>query len=96
MRHGEFYDERLKCRVRQINKTRARKLYDQGKTIYLQSCKMVFNSMWQSACPINKERESWGEKGETFDSVVDAFTYFNCDNERGKYPCFFVEVGDFA
>ena len=93
MKYGEFYDERLKCRVRQINKIRARKLYEQGVTIYLQSCKMVFKSMWQSACPISKDRASWGE---TFDTVVNAYTYYNCDNERGKYPCFFVKVEDVA
>ena len=93
MRYGEFYDEFLQCRVRQISKTRARRLYDEGKTVYLQSCKMRFRSVWTSPCPMNKESCAW--KDHTFDSLVNEYAYYNCDNERGKYPCFFVKVVDF-
>lgn len=91
MRHGEFYCHTLKTTIVQIARQRARRLYEQGKTIYLQSCNMRFNTMWQSACPINKERATWGE---TFDSVVNAFEYYNCDHERGKYPNYFVKKED--
>lgn len=37
---------------RRINKTTARKAHDNGKTIFMQSCNISFDSMWQSACPI--------------------------------------------
>ena len=30
--------------------------------------------------------------GSTFKQVVNDFKYYNCDNERGKYPIFFIEV----
>jgi hypothetical protein len=26
----------------------------------------------------------------TFEDIVNDFRYYNCDNERGKYPIFFV------
>lgn len=91
MRHGEFYCHTLKATIVQIAKQRARRLYEQGKTIYMQSCNMMFNTMWQSACPINKERAAWCE---TFDSVVNAFKHYNCDHERGKYPNYFVKKED--
>ena len=35
--------------VKRINKRIARKLFEQGKEFYMQSCNMHFNSMWQSA-----------------------------------------------
>lgn len=92
MRYGEFYCHTLKATIVQIAKQRARRLYEQGKTIYLQSCNMRFNGMWQSACPIDKETRSWEE--QTFDSLVNEYTYYNCDQERGKYPCFFVKKED--
>ena len=93
MRYGEFYDEHLRCRVRQVSKTRARRLYEDGKTIYMLACKMRYNNVWQSPCPMNKKLRAW--ENHTFDTIVNEFTFYNCDNERGKYPCFFVKVEDF-
>ena len=92
MRHGEFYCNSLKATIVQIAKQRARLLYEQGKTIYLQSCNMRFNTMWQSACPMSKESCQW--EGHTFDSLVNEYTYYNCDRERGKYPNYFVKKED--
>lgn len=92
MRHGEFYCNSMKCTIVQIAKQRARRLYEQGKTIYLQSCNMMFDGMWQSACPISHETRAWDE--QTFDSIVNEYTYYNCDCERGKYPNFFVKKED--
>ena len=92
MRHGEFYSNSMKATIVQIAKQRARRLYEQGKTIYLQSCNMRFNNMWQSACSMNKESCQWGE--HTFDSLVNEYTYYNCDQERGKYPNYFVKKED--
>lgn len=28
----------------------------------------------------------------SFDSLVNAFEYYNCDNERGTYSAFYVEA----
>lgn len=92
MRHGEFYCNTMKCTIVQISKQRARRLYEQGKTIYLQSCNMRFNTMWQSACPISHETRAWDN--QSFDSIVNEYTYYNCDHERGKYPNFFVKEED--
>lgn len=92
MKHGEFYCHSMKATIVQIAKQMARRLYEQGKTIYLQSCNMRFNNMWQSACPMNKESCQWGER--TFDSLVNEYTYYNCDHERGKYPNYFVKKED--
>ena len=30
--------------------------------------------------------------GSTFRQLVNDFKYYNCDNERGKYPIFFIEA----
>lgn len=92
MRHGEFYCHTLKTTIVQIAKQRARRLYEQGKTVYLQSCNMRFNTMWQSACHISKDNERWAE--QDFDKIVNEYTYYNCDRERGKYPNYFVKKED--
>ena len=92
MRHGEFYCNSMKCTIVQVSKPKARRLYNEGKTIYLQSCNMRFDNMWQSACPISKSTEQWID--QDFDKIVNEFTYYNCDNERGKYPNFFIKKED--
>ena len=94
MRQGEFYCHNLKATIVQITITKARRLYNEGKAIYLQSCNMRFNNMWQSACPISKSAEQWAE--QDFDRTVNEYTYYNCDNERGKYPNFFIKKEDAA
>lgn len=92
MRFGRFYSHDLKCMMVQVNIAKARRLYNEGKTVYMHGCMMRFDNMWQKPCPMEKEREAW--QGETFDTRVNAYTYYNCDNERGKYPCFFVKEVD--
>jgi hypothetical protein len=82
----------MKATIVQIAKQRARRLYEQGKTIYLQSCNMRFNTMWQSACPINIS-DKWSD-ADSFDGIVNDYVYYNCDHERGKYPNYFVKKED--
>lgn len=80
----------VRVRVKQVNKTTARKLYNEGKTVYLQSCNMSLNNPWQSPYPISKEDERWN--GSSFDGMVNGFQWWNCDAKRGRYANFFVEV----
>lgn len=80
----------LGVRVKQVNKTAARKLYNEGKTIYLNACNMRLNNPWTSLCPVSKDSEAWN--GDTFDGRINEFQYYGCDSERGKYVNFFVEV----
>lgn len=76
-----------KVKIKQVSKRTAQKVYDEGKTVYMQSCNMPFNSFWQSPCPANKN--NWEV---SFEQLVNEFMYYNCDSERGKYANFFVEV----
>ena len=78
-------------RVKQVNKTSARKHYDEGKTIYLLACNMRVNNQWQGLCLVNKSDVPEAFM-QSFDSVVNDFKYYNCDLERGTYPIFFIEV----
>ena len=43
--------------------------------------------MWQGPFMINKR-----DSDISFENKVNYFTYYNCDNERGKYPVFFIEI----
>jgi hypothetical protein len=44
--------------VKKVIKPTARKAFDAGKTVYLQSSNMPFKNVWQSACPVTKDFEN--------------------------------------
>lgn len=91
MAHYEpFYSETFKASMLQVTKTQAKKLFEQGKTIYLHPCKMRFDNVWQSPIPISDSTwDSWD-----FDKYVSNFEVYNCDGERGKYAHFFIQTNN--
>ena len=80
----------------QISKTAAKKLFDNGGTILLQSSNMVFDNVYQSPFETNKKSDffisSISSEEKWFDLICSDYCYYNCDNERGKYINFFKEV----
>lgn len=81
--HGQLYDEQIT--IERVNKQKAKRLFNEGKTIYLQSCNMYPFGVWQSLCPIDSE------KGD-FDQICNEYGYYNLDNERGKYIHFYIKT----
>ena len=88
MKYGTFYSKSLEKTVKQINKVKAERLYNSGKTIYMQSCNMRFDNIWQRPVDVSNDMQQYD--GYTFDQICNNYICFNCDNFRGKYPCFFV------
>jgi len=84
-----------------INKRAAEKAYNDGKTLYILPCKVKFENMWIK--PIRAHKDSLTTissdgfnttitRNREFETLVNAFTYYNCCNELGKYPAFFIEI----
>lgn len=53
---------------------------------------MKVSNPWQNPYCISKAHitDPFALRISEFDRVVEAYQYYNCDNERGKYPIFFV------
>ena len=83
---GTFYGETIT--IHQVQKRTAKKLFESGETIFLQSCKMRPFGAWSTCYDINKERVN----GANFESIVNNFEYYNCDNERGLYTTFYKKM----
>jgi len=86
----KFYSHDLKCEVKQVQKRTARKLFDDGRTIYLHASNMMFDNMWQHPMPCEKNGYSF--VGYTFDQICDSYATYNCDSERGRYIKFYVKA----
>ena len=69
-----------------IRKDVARRLFDQGRIIYLTPSKIAASdsSMWIKPYPINNRA------GENFDDLVNRYEYYNCCYELGYYTNFWL------
>lgn len=80
---GVLYGEQ--CTLERISKKKAKKMFDAGATIYLQTSKFRPFGVWSQAMPIEKADES-------FESVVNSFEYYNCGYEQGYYTHFYRKI----
>ena len=72
--------------MKKITKVTARKLYNEGKEFWITACNM------RPETGILIGSASFERMADIpFDTMVDSFTYYNCDNERGRYPAYYVE-----
>ena len=67
-----------------ITKTAARKIYTEGKRVYVLPCNMRTNSVWMSPMEIPTDRD--------FDKFCNEYQYYNCNSETGKRIAFYKEV----
>ena len=71
--------------MRKINKTTARKLYNDGKAITLYPSKVRPGNPWISGLDIEKALHG------DFDSMIDMFEVYNCNyNETGKRVAYYT------
>ena len=83
---GDFYGETIT--ISQIQKRTAKKLFESGETIYMQACNMHPFGMWSTCFDITEERAG----GDTFETTVNLFEYYNCTTETGLYTTFYKRI----
>ena len=81
-----------------VNKTVARKLFNQGKTISLYPCKANIHSKWIEPFTIQKDAiantmPNQSDKTIDFDKIVNNFEAYNCNYELGMYAAYYVHRG---
>ena len=82
---GTYYGEKIT--LEQVQKRTAKKLFNSGETIYIQSSNFHPFGVWSQCIEVNNK------DGETFDSIVNSFEYYNCNNnETGKYATFYKRI----
>ena len=71
--------------MERINKRVARKLFNEGKTLWITACNM------RPECGLLMNAGTYENELVDFDMFVNSFTYYNCNNETGRYPAFYIE-----
>ena len=73
--------------MKRIDKRIARKLYEAKKPFFICACNMYYTTGFY----VDKNFSLRYEYIDSFDKLVNAFEYYNCDNERGRYAAYYVE-----
>lgn len=72
--------------MKQLTKPQARKAYEARKVIIIAPCKCRVDGPF--AFRMNPD---WIDEFNSFDQMVSNFTYYNCNNEMGRYPRFYID-----
>jgi hypothetical protein len=83
-----------------INKQKAKRLYNEGKKIYIVPVKVYpdFKGQWIKPFELQYTNEMKQRDVEypglafehTFDSRINNFEYYNCNPELGNYTAFYI------
>jgi hypothetical protein len=66
-----------------INRQEARKLHEEGDSVYLLPSKANINSVWWEPAELDKEQD--------FDKFISEYRFYNCNKETGKGIIFYKE-----
>lgn len=72
-------------KMKKINKTEAKALYNKGRVIYLVPGNANLRSPWVHPISISKKR------GGSFDKNVNSFEYYNCHAPFRKYAWYYIK-----
>lgn len=73
-----------------ISKRRARALYNAGHKLILAPVNMIPESAWCNTQCIGKNLKY--SDGGAFDTLVNAFEYYNCNTECGEYAAYYARL----
>lgn len=73
--------------MKKINKTTAKKMFENGETFVMVPNKLRPDNMFISSIVDGSCLKDY----TTFEKLYDSFRYYNCNYETGYYPAFYVE-----
>ena len=84
---------------KRITKQAARKRFNNCESYYMLPCKIRPGNPWIQAVNVQPKR-TWEEPiagavydtHNSFNEIVNAFEYYNCNNETGNYTAFYIKA----
>lgn len=74
--------------IKQVQKRTAKKLFNSGVTVYIQTSNFVPFGFWSNCFDININK-NFDAKFETY---INEFQYYNCNSEAGLYTHFYIKA----
>ena len=72
---------------KRITKQAARERFNNCESCYMLPCKMNPGNMWMKPVPVPVY-----DGHNSFTEIVNAFEYYNCNNETGNYTAFYIKM----
>ena len=88
MNNYEFRNPKTHTNYVRISKQKAKKLFEAGHTVVIAPCRLRLFTTWGGWHLMNKANSVYPEL--EFTKIVNTFVYYNCNNELGTYPSFYV------
>ena len=90
MKDVKFVNPATGRTYKRISKTEAKKRFMAGKLFIMAPCNMMLFTGWGGWSLVDSTA-GLAEKSElNFNRIVNLFTYYNCNNQLGKYPSFYA------
>lgn len=85
-----WINKRTNTAYRRITKGNAKKLFVYGHVLIIAPVKANLDSPWHtwSIMQYNGKDDSTPE--QSFDRIINSFTYYNCNPQIGLYPKFYI------
>ena len=80
----------VKFNFERVTKKQAKAAYRAGLTVLWCPVNLAPFTGWGLEMPINAQNQNCDNKD--FNEVYNAFCWYNCNNETGKYPAFYIPV----
>lgn len=77
--------------VIRVQKRTAEKFYNNGKDVIIAPC---FSNLHSPFCLIWQILQKNNQYFDNFEKAVNYYTYYNCCNELGRYPAFYIYEDD--
>lgn len=91
MRTETFTNPKTGTTYKRISKNIAKQYFINGKGIIIAPCKVNMNNPYHHFWAYIEHRSIDNiEPQQDFDRIVNSYIYYNCCNELGLYPKFFV------
>ena len=83
-----------------ISKREAERRYNAGEIVRFCACKLSPVNIWGCFCDCKREAfspiasngfDTVVPRNREFETVVNAFRFYNCNGETGRYPAFYVK-----
>lgn len=81
---GDYHGEIIT--ILQVQKRTAKKLFESGETIYIQSNNLHPLGVWSRCFEVDNK------SGGTFETIVNNFEYYNCNGETGLHATFYKRI----
>lgn len=75
---------------KKVTKNTALKAFNAGLDIYMLPCKANPKSYWINPAKFNKKMVF--DAGRTIESVINEYTFYNCNNQLGNYITYYVNA----